>query len=774
MTEKINIGNYHFKEFSLYLTRYNFKKATKKIKISIFESLLENSEEIVTDNKIDINKINIAPYFIEENKKRLDNNCFTLAMSKDILTLLNNYENKERIKNVNIATEDYEYRNSLKKENYNILVSEKEQYDEVDVNELIPDDDYDYNSLIRNLEKNENLTHLFNHKIKNNLNLNSPKLQRVTFKVINKCEDTTFPIKYKIVCPEPNCTNIVRFTELDLYRPIKCGKDIEEEGHKLTISNKIVETSRCLYGYNMETLENDNFKELTPVVYSFEELKEDIIEAEIINATISTGSMKLNNFLLILSTNPFNRAKLNKQIISKTNKYFLEDIYLSFKDYLKEHHNILVRDDNKIVAHVLIFTLLAKIFHNKRFYSYIIGESGSGKTYWSKILPRLFTGLNITVNGSHVSKNIFLGGTSAKKSVFNTTMIQRGVVGTHDLVIAEEASNALNAYSDSGNNKVDNLFSMIKLSYEELVPITTQGTSEYPSRAVLFLTGNFEQLSTTKDYLSLVSARYKTLANNAKYSTNWPLFKSLEYYKKDLKNENLARAHYDIRRFNKDYHDNNYILRLPPAEMARFSFFIAIENNSKEEFSEFNKLNSNFNSFTHKEQIIEELGLLFHKLDINRLSDSQIPLYKPFFSDIYNYLSKEFFNKKQNFRLTKDDINQHIKINILDIARSFFLLQKQFYGKELKLLDEDKKLFENFMLYNYNNLSKEEANLTKRPYFNDYSLFDESLEFNRVIDDEEGEKKKSETRSLSGQEVDFNDLEEVSSDNIFKKMEKVE
>ena len=64
------------------------------------------------------------------------------------------------------------------------------------------------------------------------------------------------------------------------------------------------------------------------------------------------------------------------------------------------------------------------------------------------------------------------------------------------------------------NENLNNLYSMIKLTYDGKVPITSQDTVCYETRASLILLGNYEQLSNQQAYRKLIIKKYEQKSNS--------------------------------------------------------------------------------------------------------------------------------------------------------------------------------------------------------------------------------------------------------------------
>ena len=278
----------------------------------------------------------------------------------------------------------------------------------------------------------------------------------------------------------------------------------------LKSSVRIAKESINIYGYIVELVDNKGQTQQIPeTVYSINKLDNEFFDANFLSVNKMFDRGSIGNFILILGTNSWNDDNpLPYKIINDEGKYFLDDIFNSVVKYLKKEHNIIVRDDNKCIAFFVIFQLLSNIFHNQRFNMLALGVSGSGKTFWGNTLPSLFTSAHSEVDGVNVSKNVFLGGTSNVKSINGTDVIAKGIIGTRDFIIADEASNAINKFQ---NGDINNIFYYLKLSSSDKQYISTRGTMNYDNRASVYLTGNLEHLAWTKIYKKKVIKKYKEI-----------------------------------------------------------------------------------------------------------------------------------------------------------------------------------------------------------------------------------------------------------------------
>lgn len=795
MTEALNRNNVYFQRV-LDILHAKLNYFPKKLVIQLFERILSKDiilEEIDGKKEINLRLLTDVPQsFWSANTVDIINGKYLKSsITQEILSLVEKYIEIEMTSVVAPDVPEYAYRDTMKTSEHNDATDSIKYESELKLNEILPNDQYIYASLIRNLEVNIHASHLFNYALPVKGLRNQNTIQRVRLKVMGEVEEFALPITYRIECP--TCRNVAIFTEMDTTRKIYCThnthfknnpnaavrRGIDHEFTKLT--TKSAEKSITLKGYMAETQNDEgNWIESENLFYSMVPLENTIQEVELIqHCTVNGSAINSSSFYIILSVNQtLFTQKLDKEVFGEIKgKTFLDQIQNGLVEYCREHHGMNVRSDNRYIGQINLFLMLANKIHNRKFYAFIVGTSGSGKTFWSELLTQLLPLTSTTFNGAQVTKNRFMGGDGSVKSISGTSTFQKGIVGTHDFIVGEEATNALDMFHITGGNKTANLFSMIKITSGEFVPITSQGTAMYPSKASLILLGNIEQLQNHTTYLKKVVNMVKKKDLAFKYKSDWPRYRPLEYYLKQLESPLVANSHYEVRRLDEEYVTSHYVTKLPPAEMARFHFFVMLEADREEEFTDFRKGVEKLGT-VHMEQIWTEIT---KRLKVIDMKTENRPEYNAFFDEIYNYLFKEFFQQRQNFRLTKGNINTHVKNNIYLIAKSFFVMQKHWFDQPLSLTREDKDAFEFFMRFNYNTLSEDEARMERRPYFNDYSTFDETHILNNMVEtdihDEERRKAEEEAARAqqeagSGGEVTDKMSDKPVGDDIFGNMDR--
>jgi hypothetical protein len=151
-----------------------------------------------------------------------------------------------------------------------------------------------------------------------------------------------------------------------------------------------------LYTYYAKKLNNitsiNKDEEQTEIVlYSLQELKTHFVEANVIYS-----GRKNENFLLVIAANDEEAVlSLDKKpkklksaiLLSDIQSYtFLHDIFESIKNYMKTYHNIKITNRNRVIAEFIILQLLCNKYLNLLLKAGYYGKSGSGKSFWSKVL----------------------------------------------------------------------------------------------------------------------------------------------------------------------------------------------------------------------------------------------------------------------------------------------------------------------------------------------------------------------------------------------------
>lgn len=740
---KIETNNQGYKDFQTFF-KDEYNVVRRKTSIVVFTYFLNFKEEIKQNKDFKFSDIkNIAASFLNMNKKRIIDGKISDEHTDLILHFVNNYEEilEKQFNKSKVGTMEF----------LNATITDED--DEEDG--IIPNNKYSYVDLIENLAVDKNINHIHNTKIPlNNIDFGKNTIQRSVFNVMFTGEISRLPITYEVQCPI--CSNKAIFTENDLSSDIYCTHNRPDnhnipntQRHKLKIgaNSTYVKDLTTAYIYMAQSENNDD---IPITVYSLVPLNNRV---EVNYVFVSKKSVADENIIIVFSVNGKTQERTGYDIIEQRHhiegRFFLEDIFEDLKLYLKKEHGIIFDNSNKFVSYITILTALIKTFHRRKLYSFVIGYSGSGKSFNYKILAPLFTGRTTVVDGGSVSKNIILGGTSSRKNINGSSMIVKGVAGTQDLVLCDESTNKLNEFLKFPRS--DNLFSMIKTASGDKVPKTTQGTYEYDSVASFMIAGNLEQLYSREMYLHKVMKKFKQLGGKT-FDPNVPLYKPISYYKRRLKDEKLARAHYEVRTMDPDMVKKHYITMLPPAEMARFTFFTLIEDDDSGKIKKATPGNKKYIKPIHRDQIYIELKRTFSEFDI--LSEGDI--YEEFFMLVSDYIYDDFL-KKDTQNYYNKQLTSHENENIFLLAKSFFLFQKQFYGHQLKITTEDKKYFEDFMAYNYNTLSTTESNMESFPFYNNYTDYDRSKELNSLAE-RELEEEQAEDEKNAGGEVNIDDL----------------
>jgi hypothetical protein len=138
--------------------------------------------------------------------------------------------------------------------------------------------------------------------------------------------------------------------------------------HPLSSSKGILNKGISLFGYILEIEKEPGvFKELTEIFYFTEKLNASMIDAQFIRYSGMSKQTKGNRIFIVLS---YKNENINSVvpydiITTDANKHnFIEDIYESIKKYNKKEHNIIIRDDNKIISDCnILYIFLHKILN---------------------------------------------------------------------------------------------------------------------------------------------------------------------------------------------------------------------------------------------------------------------------------------------------------------------------------------------------------------------------------------------------------------------------
>ncbi len=762
----------------------NFIKPPKDFYKDIIESidLILESEKIllkqVIKKRIVRDKIATIEQRIEQlkkynNNKILPDNSLSVELTESIIFFLKEYKKNLSTPNKYENTRSYNYKEA------------EEDSDDEDL--ILPLEGTDMNSVKMNLFFNKDVCYKFNPSLPvSSLDKSHSKMQTLRLKINGVLEHNTIITKRKVICTTKTkgveCGNVVYFSDVHLNSSIRCTDSnlIPHDGHIIKKTEKAsVEESKIIYVYEgadigkpfVSLKKENNSSSFSP--------SEEIMIASLVplkHSYVTCNAIFVNDidssYILVLSVQEEEIKPLDKPILLHSNKssYFLDDIYMSLQSYLNEYHNISLTNQNRIIGHCIILQLLLNIFYNIRTNALIVGKSGSGKSIWSELLIPLFTLNHKNIMGTDITRNKFIGGRSNMNSNTVNSLFAAGYIATQDMIFAEECTNSLKDFQDSILNQNNNIFHLIKASSGRYVDVAIQGGQKIYPKASTILVGNLEQLDFTQEYKTFVASKYRKLKGEGdrEYKEKWPLFKPIEYYVDELKNRELAEAHAIVRQNYKGVSGRHFITRLPTAEMARYAFFIAIEDNldSSRKLRELKK--DSILTNPKREILIEELSKIF----INPLTHQpyEVPLsLKKKINDFYN---NEFYESRNNYKNifgSTSFINAHIENNIIMIME-YLVWMNRLYNNSLSLkennknlledmaknpLSEDEKILINYFLsFNYNTLSPEEASMSTKPYINDFEALSSKGAINIDLQNkEEFLKKKKEEKEKEDREM---------------------
>jgi len=632
--------------------------------------------------------------------------------------------------------------------------------------ELIPNKNFGAEDFFYNLFLDKEMKYEF---IKNCNSLNKTSTQstitNAIIEVKELSEEILYPTKYKVVCTHkvvrPNgsvheCGNVVYFSEREKHSKLTCIHSLPsqfqtEEALKNSHAIKNLDSAPV---YEMKKLysafvniydEKKNLLYEDCLVYSLEPLLYFWYEANIIITRKTTIE-----FAILLGKKELNNSKeLTENIClkKKENFSFLTDLFDSLKHYYKNTFSISLYNQNRLIGELYLFITLSNIFFDKAFHALIIGQSSSGKTVFEKFILRLLTLHYVTVMGTNVTRNALIGGQSAMKALSKNTLFKAGYIATKNVVVAEESTNALDEFHNPIRDQSNNLFSLLKLIDQE-IDVGIQGSKPVEPKASMICIGNITQLSTVKEYKKKVNREYfKRTGQSLKLS--WPLFAPIEWYKKEIEEKELAEVHTIVR---KEYLDSgkHYVTHLPEAEMARFSFFILMEEKKpkKQTLEKPNDLDKKIFSNLHTLEFFNELKETFdenkNKEYYNKKKKEECN------KKIHEFLSVYILEKRNNIKIYPEQrVNLHVYNHLFSMCTTFFYMQKLYFDKPYEFEEEDKILLEDFLLFNYNSLDSEETCKKVRPLINDLCSVDiEKAEKTTLqLNKEYVEKKKRESDS---------------------------
>lgn len=590
---------------------------------------------------------------------------------------------------------------------------------------------FSYASLMLNYFYTRDIFYVFNKDILTASLKKNASLFTCTFDVISLIQTIEVPIRKRVLCTAKTefgmeCGNIVTFCDMHKHSNIKCTDSMQtprHQGHAIKAFNEARydgDDMITMYIYSVRETDEESFEEKR--ICSLIELSSGIVTANV----LTTGEKdEIAQIAFAVKKDSMQSdLKLKGKFLIKNrvlHKNFLNDIFESAKQYLKEYHNISLYDMNRIVAQYLILQYLCNVYFDYAYKTAIFGKSGSGKTIWTKLLFPLLTPAFSVVSGSDISRNRLLGGKSNYASTIFNSPYSPGFIATNDVVFLEESTNQLNMFYEaqkSGISLRDNIFSMLKLVGDkgDEYDIGIQGSQKTRVKASTVLVGNLEQLSLMrKEYVQILRRHYQKfniVEKKEAYSLSWPLYRPIEYYMRVMSNVPLAKAHQATR---KEFGHKNYITFLPEAEQARLIVQITLEDYQAGYKPSNMNVSDKLRKHVHRREIREEFDSIF--------GEKEVPM--QFFNDALRFIQYECFMERNNIvpdRTVSGNIHVQNGNTRLYILLAF--MNKLYWGDEnLEVLtDEDKEVIKFYMLFNYNTLDKDEAAMLKMPYINDMYL----------------------------------------------------
>lgn len=770
MVESINKNNPGFNHLCKYLSKeFNFFPQ-RKIPIFLSNLINREKEELEKIEELDFAFFanNFAPSVIGFNKKRIvKEHFFTKDFTAGIIACALEYIKEQRKDERNYDNNnEYGFSGICSLEEYNSEVKKEEQYKEIKINEILPDSSYWQENFEANMFTNKNAEHLFNASLPlvDDLNDSDEKIKRIKIK-ISTCEsETAYPVSYVGLCRRCNSTMPPKIPCYESQiSELRCES---AEEHKITDIKPA--TTRKVYEYLVQIIseETGEIKNIPEIFRSFIYLNPGDVEVNVIPMTYR-GKIE-NKYFFILSYKKTGEEYIGRNILlleDNKNKNPFDSDWLRIIDYLKEI-NFPIKYDYKFIAQLYYYEFLSSLIFGSIDFIAIFGESGTGKDFYYNILKKLFNISATEVSGKRTSKNKLLGGKSAVKSIFGTEMTTLGVVGKNKITKINEITENSIRKNQMDENVVD-VFAMLKEIGEGQVNETTMGTTSYKVTSTVFLDGNLKQLSHLRNYKKSVLERYNPSDSEKKEFSKQPLLAPIYFFENVLKDIKLAKAHYLTRDL--DYHtqDIDYRCGISYPEIARFSWFIVIEDRGKKKRNKETENSIDENTEVpdlHKEQFTKEI---LRKYGINDQPVGNMTFSKfPFFKDSKKRLA-ELFNEKRNITPDSTKFNPHLRKRFINSYRRLIYFYKKHNNLPMEgISDEEDKFARKFMKYNYNTINKEEADFIKKPMPNDFGTFDD-LDPDIVEKDNEDQIKQEQKEK---EDEEFKELNS-SGDKLFKEMD---
>ena len=774
-----------------------FKKFIRKYEIfsrdhnDLCVLLEENMKILLEKESICLEDLDLEKEYIEKFSSNSRNNIYEFEgrhfLSKNAMDLLRKY-----FEGVVSSVSESVYVEKKKNELFDV---ESTFFDSI----YKVEEEFSYESLIRNWFLHPSIKYEFNTFLRwlSNDDLTENTVKQCKIEINGLSGDMMYPTKFRVVCThksksnDPNkpkrqhtCGRVAEFCELDKFSPIFCthsisdGKYIEGVSHPL---KNLDDVRACefvkLYSAEANLFTKDG-KELysNAQILSLVPLEDSVCIANV----LQTKSKDIDVFFVLSYEKKIVSVDLEEKILVRDEKNFtfLNDIYVSFQRYFKKYHNIEITRQNKYIGELYIFIALSNIFYSQIFRALIIGSSGSGKSWLTNLIFPMLTMKAKTLIGTSVTKNSFMGGRSNVKSVTGNDLFKPGYVATQDVIVLEEATNALTQFSlsMSGSNKFpidlkDNVFSMIKAANSGkngMYDVGIQGSKSCKERSSVIVLGNVEQLQSYGEYTRACRRKYKLLSSSSgsdERTLSWfPFLAPLEFYSRELKSTTLMKAMQSVRtKILQEKSVAHYITLLPPAEQSRFHFLVFLEerkpaNGVEEVFRQLGEVDNTHK--LHRVEMIKELSELFEK---NPPKTEEL---KRLNTEVHEFVYKELFASRNNY-ISSHFQNTHLKLGVLDISFYYTLMQCRYFSKPLKLDEDCKIALRDFLERNYNTLNAEETCGAKKPRINDieyidsYELENEELDTEIKKDKEKEKKEEEDRRALEELSIDFDELEDA-------------
>ena len=740
---KYNPGNKYIKELKLFFGNkiIIFDELGKwdKIPRDFIECIIKRSEYIINTNQINVEELRLSKksleQFVKFNNKRLDDGKFIKNVYVDnIINILKKYTMFELDSTTKINVDNTFDYNYVDFKPFDDDYTFNSDLIHIDNDIIYADQNTSFlNGVMRNLFFNKDIVYAFNTNIPHTINYNDATTVKTGDFVItfyNSYFD--LPTKYKLICrantESGECGNIVYFNDSHLFNTLKCTLGTNKtKGHTLTKLDKVnAWESRRVYCYvgkfvsNNTTEDNEDVKDIN--IYSLTKLDQKTITANF----VSINNKGSEPFVLLLATKKDESCitKVPTIINSNTKTFILSDLYNDIKIYYKKNHNITINNKNQIVAHYLILSALSKLYFNYRTIGFVIGASGSGKSFTSKIINNLFSFNHGLIKGTNITQAGFLGGRSSMNNLFGKSLWKPGIVETHDILTIDECTEQLDAFLDENNlNQLNNVFYLLKL-IEDGGKRGIMDAEETNPKSCITMFGNLEVLrKNIKTYKDQVNKKYNfySKGDGKNFNNSWPLFRPIRFYSDTIKNANLAKAHAKVRL--EFYNSFHYITHLAEPNQGRIDWMIVLENDIKHYESYEYTGNENITQY-HRDQFLEELN--------KRLKHITHPP-PEFAKNVHDFIIKDYFvNDPNNFVTHKySGVKRQLFNRVVNIMSNMIWLNKYWIGNVcVTVNDEEKDLIRYYLKFNYNTLNEQEASMATLPVTNDLCITYDELDPN--------------------------------------------